>query len=326
MTGRGAGRGRHRVPVVMAQRRDLAVHVAVAAGAGVGGKALLRAGRRGQDRVVIVYVGQLRDRFDALLTAAPAGIGALALPGLRGLLRDLAFAPVMAQGGGLVAPIGIAASGAGVDGKPALRAGRRGYGRRIVMPQGGGPVAPIGIAASGAGIDGKSALRAGRRGYGRRIVMPQGGGPVAPVAVAAFAGVGGKAGLGAGGGGDDRLVGMLVRGLVGELRRPVQEGHDLSAGAGGVRPEQRRGSAGGDALLHGPGHGLTVITVPVHVRERGRFVLRRGLTGVSPQEGHDLRSGADLIGTEARRGDAGGDLLLHRPEDGAVIILIRLDV
>lgn len=56
----------------------------------------------------------------------------------------------------------------------------------------------------------------------------------------------------------------------------------------------------------------------------GRLLCRIDSRAVFVQEGYDLGAGAGLAGTEDVRRSANGDLILRGPEDGLVIISIRV--
>ena len=68
------------------------------------------------------------------------------------------------------------------------------------------------------------------------------------------------------------------------LHVAIQEGRDLAAGAGGVGVEPTIANTGGNAVLHGPSHGLRVVAVCGNIRKTDR-ALRLGSTGGPPQEG-----------------------------------------
>ena len=51
-----------------------------------------------------------------------------------------------------------------------------------------------------------------------------------------------------------------------------KKSNDLCAGAAIVRPEQAAADAGGDAVLHGPGHGVGIVAVRRDVAEGGLAV------------------------------------------------------
>ena len=66
----------------------------------------------------------------------------------------------------------------------------------------------------------------------------------------------------------------------GRLLTAPQEGDDLRTGAGGIGAEGGGSCAGGDALAHGPDHGVGVVSIVSHIRERIFAVLFRPL-GIS---------------------------------------------
>ena len=103
------------------------------------------------------------------------------------------------------------------------------------------------------------------------------------------------------------------------MLRAIQEGHDLGAGAGHVGAERRLRGADGDAVLHSPGHGLSVIGIRRNVAIGAQRLGLGGAGGV-PQEGDDLPAGAALLGGKAAVADAACDALLGRPLDGVIVI------
>lgn len=105
----------------------------------------------------------------------------------------------------------------------------------------------------------------------------------------------------------------------------VEEGHDLASGAVTRGAEGRVRSAAGDSLLLGPLDGGGVVVAAVHVREAAAAADRR-LTGKAVQEGHGLAAGHGGVGAEGRRGGAGGDPLLHGPQDGVIVISALVQV
>ena len=112
------------------------------------------------------------------------------------------------------------------------------------------------------------------------------------------------------------------------VERPVEEGHDLGAGAGVVGGELRLAGAGGDPVLHGPEDGLVVILGRGHV---GEGVVRRfglGAAVGTPEEGHDVLTHAGQAGTEVGGVGALGDLgiVVEGPEDGVIEVVLLLDV
>ena len=124
----------------------------------------------------------------------------------------------------------------------------------------------------------------------------------------------------------DRVRKVAVGRDVGELRRTRrlgvqgagEERHRLRAGAGRVGRERAGRRAGGDAVFDGPRHGLLIVAAADHVGHAGRSALRLGRAGGAPQEGHDLRAGAGLLGSEQVIAHAGGDAVLDRPLDGLI--------
>lgn len=75
-------------------------------------------------------------------------------------------------------------------------------------------------------------------------------------------------------------------GAPGSLHALIQEGHDLPAGAGGVRAEIVAAGAGGDALLDCPRHCISIVGLSGHIAEAVAGDSR-GAIG-TPQEGDSL--------------------------------------
>ena len=82
------------------------------------------------------------------------------------------------------------------------------------------------------------------------------------------------------------------------LHGACQERRDLRAGAGGVRIEASAAHAGGNAVLHGPSHGLRIVAVGGNVSKRGRTAQRRLAHG-PPQHRHHLGAVDGAIGVRA---------------------------
>ena len=111
-------------------------------------------------------------------------------------------------------------------------------------------------------------------------------------------------------------IGIGGRFRIEELGGTVEEGHDLSAGTGIRRGELGLGRAVGDVVFHGPEDGLVEIVALADVLEGILLGFRFGGALCAPEEGHDLAAGAVLRRRELRLGRAGGDPLLHGPENG----------
>ena len=94
-----------------------------------------------------------------------------------------------------------------------------------------------------------------------------------------------------------------------------QEGDDLGPVAGGGGTKVCAVNTGGDAILHGPQDGLVVEVAHAHIAEGVAVGGGLGGTGGTPQEGHDLGPVAGSQGTEVGFIHAGGDALLHGPQD-----------
>ena len=94
-----------------------------------------------------------------------------------------------------------------------------------------------------------------------------------------------------------------------------KERDDLRTGAGVVRAEGRAGRAVRNALFHRPEDGIVVVRARLHVRERVRAACGGGLPGCAPEEGHDLRARAALLGAERACTRAVGDLIRDCPVD-----------
>ena len=82
------------------------------------------------------------------------------------------------------------------------------------------------------------------------------------------------------------------------LHVTIQEGRDLCTGAGGVGVEASAAHAGGDAVLHGPGHRLCVVSVSGNVG-KVRRTARCRLAHGAPQHGDHLRAVDGAVGVRA---------------------------
>ena len=107
---------------------------------------------------------------------------------------------------------------------------------------------------------------------------------------------------------------------------PIQEGDDLTAGAGFVWPEGGFGGAGGDAVFHRPQYGLVIKIFFLYVGKGIVAGFGLGATRRPPQKGGDLTTGAGGFRRKGGFGGAGGDIVLHRPQHGLVIIVALLYV
>ena len=116
-----------------------------------------------------------------------------------------------------------------------------------------------------------------------------------------------------------RFVSVLL------FHEAVQEGYNLRAGAGGVGAEGIGAHPRRDALGSGPGHRVGIPGAVLHVGKAAALRHRRG-TGGPVQEGHGLAPGHRGIGRKAVLAHAGGDPLLHGPQDRSVEVVALLHV
>lgn len=94
----------------------------------------------------------------------------------------------------------------------------------------------------------------------------------------------------------------------------VEEGHDLRPGAGRAGLKGSGSGALGHSALHGPGHRVRIVRTFRHVPE----VMRPGCRGRAlgpPQQHRRLSAGANPVRGKGSLGDAGGDALLHSPQN-----------
>ncbi len=112
-------------------------------------------------------------------------------------------------------------------------------------------------------------------------------------------------------------VGEVRAAARGALEGTVQERHALAARAGRIGRECRLGHAVRDAVLNGPGNRLGIVSARGNIREAA-CGLRLGAAGGAPQERHDLRTRAGLLGSEQVIAHAGGDAVLDRPLDSLI--------
>ena len=82
------------------------------------------------------------------------------------------------------------------------------------------------------------------------------------------------------------------------LHGACQERGDLGAGAGGGGVEAAAAHAGGDAVLHGPGHRACIVSVSGDVGKARRAARRRLALG-PPQHRHHLRTVDGGVGVRA---------------------------
>lgn len=95
-----------------------------------------------------------------------------------------------------------------------------------------------------------------------------------------------------------------------------EERDDLRTGTGIVRAKLCRAHTIRDAVLDSPQNGLVIILSGLDISKRVGIARRLRLTSRAPQECHDLRARAALLGTERRgRGavrNAAGDCPVDR--------------
>ena len=116
-----------------------------------------------------------------------------------------------------------------------------------------------------------------------------------------------------------RHVGEAVHRGGGGAQCAVQERHALGAGAGGVGAEGAVAGTQRDAILHSPGHSLGVVAACGNIREAHR-ALRLGRAGGAPQEGHNVSTGAGLVGAKQAAADTAGNALLGSPLHSVIVI------
>ena len=105
----------------------------------------------------------------------------------------------------------------------------------------------------------------------------------------------------------------------------IEESDDLAARAVARGVESRRARTGGHAVFHGPQDGICVVGVRLDIGERILcLALRAVLHAV--QERHDLAARAGRVGREQRVAHAGGDLVLDGPQNGLIVVAVRLHV
>ena len=114
-------------------------------------------------------------------------------------------------------------------------------------------------------------------------------------------------------------VGEGVLGGVGGLAlSAVQEADGLSTGAGLGSAEHILGGAVGDAVLQSPQDSVIVEVAFLHVHEGVDDGGSLGAALGAPQEGDDVCTVAQLVGTEGGLGHAVGDAILHGPQNGLI--------
>jgi hypothetical protein len=116
-----------------------------------------------------------------------------------------------------------------------------------------------------------------------------------------------------------RNVGEVRAAARGALEGAVQERYTLAAGAGLVGRKRRLGHTVRDAVLNGPGNSLSVVGARGNIREAAHYLRLRG-AGRAPQERHDLRARAGLVGAERRRAQAIGDAVFNGPLHRVIVV------
>ena len=98
--------------------------------------------------------------------------------------------------------------------------------------------------------------------------------------------------------------------------RSPEEGHNLRARNSRIGAEGGSTGAGSDAVLDGPQDCVIVVIARVNVRERILVQHRSRASSRSPQERHNLRTGAGYIRAEGITAGAAGDTLVDSPLPG----------
>ena len=106
----------------------------------------------------------------------------------------------------------------------------------------------------------------------------------------------------------------------------IQEGDHLGAVADSGGAEGGGGQSGGNAVFHGPKHGLVVEFLLVDIGEGATGCADLGASHCAVEEGDYLGAVADGVGTEVGGVQTVGDALLHGPEDGLLIEAAALDI
>ena len=103
--------------------------------------------------------------------------------------------------------------------------------------------------------------------------------------------------------------------------RSPEEGHNLRARNSRIGAEGGSTGAGSDAVLDGPQDCVIVVIARVNVRERILVQHRCRASSRSPQERHNLRTGAGYIRAEGITAGAAGDTLVDSPLHSIVVIV-----
>ena len=117
-----------------------------------------------------------------------------------------------------------------------------------------------------------------------------------------------------------------MRGL--HTQRPgkaVEHDRHLLTGDGIAGAETAVTVAGDDAKGRRPADSLPIVGVGSHIGKERRL-LRLGLSGRPPQEGHQLAAGAVRVRREMRVVRSEGDPLAYGPEDRFIVIIVRRHV
>ena len=104
--------------------------------------------------------------------------------------------------------------------------------------------------------------------------------------------------------------------------RSPEEGHNLRARNSRIGAEGGSTGAGSDAVLDGPQDCVIVVIARVNVRERILVQHRCRASSRSPQERHNLRTGAGYIRAEGITAGAAGDTLVDSPLHSIVVMLM----
>lgn len=107
--------------------------------------------------------------------------------------------------------------------------------------------------------------------------------------------------------------------------KAVEHDRHLLTGDGITGAETAVAVAGDDAKGRRPADSLRIVGVGSHIGKERRL-LRLGLSGRPPQEGHQLAAGAVRIRREMRVVRSEGDPLAYGPEDRFIVIIVRRHV
>ena len=104
-----------------------------------------------------------------------------------------------------------------------------------------------------------------------------------------------------------------------------QECYNLSTGTRLIRTKLVRPNTSSYTMIDSPCNRMIVIVVAMDIREQSICTFH-GRILCTPDKGHDLTTGACLVGTELVAADTGGDPILHRPRHGLGKIVICIDI